>query len=107
DLSLVAGSTLAGRVELPAGAKLPTDAKIRISRDLAWDWCDAAIANDCTFSIHGLPPETLTIGVTIAGFTIDYSRLQFQSVGENRFALRLREDRHDLVIPLLARESSE
>jgi hypothetical protein len=103
DLTLIAGSTLAGRVELPSGAVLPADAKIRIGRDMAWDWCDALIASDGTFAIQGLPPEVLTIGVTIAGFTVDNSRLRFQSVGENRFALRLREDRRDVVIPLLAK----
>jgi hypothetical protein len=103
ELTLIPGSTLAGRVELPAGAVLPADAKIRISRDLAWDWCDAVIASDGTFAIQGLPPEVLTVGVTIAGFTVDDSRLHFQSVGENRFALRLREDRRDVVIPLLAK----
>ncbi|MCB9875512.1 MAG: hypothetical protein H6821_15175 [Planctomycetaceae bacterium] len=103
DLALIAGKTLAGRVDLPDGAKLPADAKIRIGRDPAWDSCEVAIASDGTFEILGLPQEVFTVNVTVAGFTIDNSLLRFQSIGDSRFALRLREDRRDLVIPLSAR----
>lgn len=102
DLELLVGLTLAGRVELPGGSELPADAKIRISRDLAWDWCDVATESDGSFAIRGLPPEVLTVSVMAKGFAVDISRLKFQSMGANRFALRLKEDRKDLVIPLRA-----
>ena len=100
DLELVAGLTLAGRAELPSGTELPADAKLRLSRDLAWDWCEVALQPDGSFVARGLPPEVLTVGVTAPGFTLDTSRLRFQPVGENRFALRLRKERQEIVIPL-------
>jgi hypothetical protein len=102
DLALIDGFTLAGRIELPAGAVLAGDAKLRISRDPAWDWCEFALASDGSFAVRGLPPEVLTVSIMASGFTLDGTRLRFQSVGDNRFALRLREDLNDLVIPMRA-----
>jgi hypothetical protein len=102
DLTLIEGLTLAGRVVLPEGAEMPPDARIRISRDPAWDWCELPLKSDGSFAIHGLPPEVFTFHVTAPGYKIDASRLRFQVVRPNAFAMRLREDRVDVEVPLQA-----
>ncbi|MGH7139806.1 MAG: hypothetical protein ACREHD_29045, partial [Pirellulales bacterium] len=104
ELSLSDGLTLSGRVELPEGAEMPADAKIHVSRDPAWDWCEIALASDGAFEIRGLPPEVYSVYVAAPGFELDTSRLRFQATRENTFGLRLRTDRRDLVVPLKAKQ---
>lgn len=100
ELSLLSGLTLAGRVELPERAKLPAGAKIFLSRDPAWDWCEIPLASDGAFEIRGLPPEVYSFSVVAPGFELDASRLKFQATGERAFGIRLRADRRDIVVPL-------
>ncbi|HEX5445288.1 MAG TPA: carboxypeptidase-like regulatory domain-containing protein [Pirellulales bacterium] len=90
ELSLVEGLTLSGHVELPAGARLPEGAKVRASRDPAWDWCETPLDDQGAFTLRGLPAEVYSVSVIVPGFAIDSSRLRYQSTGESEFGLRLR-----------------
>lgn len=92
ELSLLPGLTLAGRVELPAGAAMPAGAKLRLSRDPAWDWCEAPLSAGGEFTIRSLPPEVYSVSVITPGFEIDGSRMRYQVTGANEFGLRLRGD---------------
>jgi hypothetical protein len=90
ELSLLQGLTLAGRVELPSGAAMPKGAKLRLSRDPAWDWCEALLPDNGEFKIRSLPPEVYSVSVIAPGFEIDASRLRYQVTGASQFGLRLR-----------------
>lgn len=110
DLTLMDGLTLAGRVELPAGATMPADAKLRLSRDPAWDWCEFALADGDKFQIRGLPPEVYSVSVIVPGFELDASRMRYQVTGPHDFGLRLRGDPMNgdsrltyVVVPLKAK----
>lgn len=92
ELSLSPGLTLAGRVELPAGAAMPEGAKLRVSRDPAWDWCDALLSGHGEFKIRSLPPEIYSVSAIVPGFEIDASRMRYQVTGPSEFGLRLRAD---------------
>lgn len=100
ELSLLPGLTLAGCIELPAGVAMPADAKLHLSRDPAWDWCEIALAGDGAFEVRGLPPEVYSVSIIAPGFELDTSRLRFQATGESAFGLRLRADRRDVTVPM-------
>jgi len=90
ELALVPGFTLEGRVEFPAGSKMPGGAKLRLSRDPAWDWCEALLSDGREFMIRSLPPEVYSVSVIAPGFEIDISRIRYQVTGANEFEIRLR-----------------
>jgi hypothetical protein len=103
-LEIQAGLTLAGRVELPPGRELPGDGSISLFRDPAWDHCTVKLAPDGRFELVGLPSEVFQVRVNVPGYRLDASRLRFQLLGNEAFGVRLREDRTDVVIPLLGKE---
>ncbi|HVC97958.1 MAG TPA: carboxypeptidase-like regulatory domain-containing protein [Pirellulales bacterium] len=92
EISLLQGLTLTGRVELPTGATMPKGAKLRVSRDPAWDWCETLLSDDGEFKIRSLPPEVYSVSVIAPGFEIDASRMRYQVTGASEFGLRLRGD---------------
>ena len=92
ELALLEGLTLAGRVELPTGATMPEGAKLRVSRDPAWDWCEALLTDDGEFEVRSLPPEVYSVSVIAPGYEIDTSRIRYQVTGASEFGLRLRGD---------------
>lgn len=101
ELSLLQGLLLVGRVELPSGAAMPEGAKLRVSRDPAWDWCEALLPDDGQFKIQSLPPEVYSISVIAPGFEIDASRMRYQATGASEFGLRLRGDGEKQVVYVL------
>jgi hypothetical protein len=102
DLVLDEGLTLEGRADLPAGATMPERASLHIRQHQAWSSCELPIAPDGRFVVHGLPQEVMEVTLSVPGFVIDESRLNFQSIGSNRFAVRLRGDRSGVRIPFRA-----
>ena len=101
DLKLTRPLTLAGKVELPAGAKLPANARLAFGRDPAWDLISIPIAEDGGFSLAGIPPETYTVHLAIPGMTFDTSRLGYQVIEAGSFGIRVNESVSDLRIPLV------
>jgi hypothetical protein len=79
---------------------MPENSKVHISRDLAWNWAEASLDATSTFTVYALSSEVVSVTVSVPGYAIDSSRLRYQIVGRNSFALPLREDRHDILIPL-------
>jgi hypothetical protein len=106
DLALSPGLTLAGRVELPPGAKMPAGTKLRVDREPAWDWCEALLSDDGEFELRSLPPEVYTVKVIVPGYELDPSRLRYQAIGPAEFGLRLRggaETTARIVLPMKAK----
>lgn len=106
ELALLPGLTLAGRVELPPGAKMPAGTKLRVDREPAWDWCEALLSDDGEFELRSLPPEVYTVKVIVPGYELDPSRLRYQAIGPNEFGLRLRggaETRARIMLPMKAK----
>lgn len=101
ELALLSGVMLAGRVELPPGAKMPDGAKLRVSRDPAWDWCEALLSEDGKFAIRSLPPEVYSVSVIAPGYELDPLRLSYQATGPSEFGVRLRSD-GEAVLRILA-----
>lgn len=107
ELSLAEGITLSGRVAFPAGAQIPTGAKLRVSRDPAWDCCEAVLSPEGKFTIRSLPPEVYCVGVVAPGFEIDPAKMRYQVTGPSEFGLRLRGDGHvrlvNIDVPMKAK----
>lgn len=86
---------------------MPDGAKLRVSRDPAWDWCEALLPDDGEFEIRSLPPEVYSISVIAPGFEIDASRIHYQVIGASEFALRMRGNgdkrRLHVVVPMIAK----
>ena len=99
DLELIPGVLFSGRVELPEGMKLVPNARLRLSREPAWDWKDVNLADDGSFVIHGLPPEVYKVRLRVDGVKIDSDRFRFQMLGDNQFGINLKKDQSDFVIP--------
>lgn len=90
DLSLLEGLTLTGRVVFPDAMPIPDGAKLRVSRDPAWDWCEALLSKEGEFTIRSLPPEVYGVSVVAPGFEIDPTKMRYQVTGPSEFGLRLR-----------------
>ena len=104
ELLLLPGMTMVGRVEIPANARMPAGAKLRVSRDPAWDWWETALSDQGEFTIRGLPPEVYSVSVFAPGFEIDAARMRYQAIGASEFALRLRGNGEaqpvDVIVPM-------
>jgi hypothetical protein len=57
------------------------------------------VAEDGSFEVAGLPPETYVIRLDDNALELDPSRLQYQQLERNSFGLRLRTSLEELVIP--------
>jgi hypothetical protein len=99
-LKVMPALRLSGRVVLPEGDVLPADAKLVLSRNPAWDLVSTPLREDGTFEIGGLPPETYKVGLTVKGFVLDATRLDYQQVGSESFGIRIDQSIDDLRIPL-------
>lgn len=99
-LPLQEGLSLSGLVVLPAGASVPTQATIRLSRSLAWDWATVPIDSDGRFQFLGLPPETFEAQLHVPGYELDPGTLAFQSTSPTSFGIRLKSSREQVKIPL-------
>jgi len=69
DLPLRAGSRLAGRVALSDGKPVPPNTRLFLGRDEAWDHTEVALDPDGRFAFEGVPNESVSIGVSIKGYT--------------------------------------
>ena len=92
--------TLSGRLVMPDGAKVPPQTKVSLGRDPAWDLIAIPVADDGSFSIAPLPPETYVIHVVAKGFEVDPSSLEYQSIDAKSFGIRIEESIKNLTIPL-------
>jgi hypothetical protein len=67
DLEAVAGHTLAGKVVLSDGKKVPKGVKVTVHRENASDHRTADIAEDGSFKMIGMPNETVMVWVMMGG----------------------------------------
>ena len=107
DLKLVPGITLSGRVTFPADSKSPNEVKVRLSRDPAWDWCEATLLENGEFYIHGLPSEVYSVSVNASDFEIDSSKMRYQMTGPSQFGFRLGSNRElavSITIPMRSKK---
>ncbi len=103
NLELLPGKTLKGRVLFPAGSKIPAGAKLRVSRDPAWDWAEVPLSENGDFTIMSLPPEVYNVSVIAPGFVIDSALMNFQSTGESSFGMRIKtagESMIEVTVPM-------
>ncbi len=100
SLDAVPSLRLAGKVELPEGARLPKHAKLSLDRDPAWDLVSTEIHEDGTFEFTGLPPEVYELRLAVKGFTLDPEKLKYQVTGEDTFGIPLNDSIDDVRIAL-------
>lgn len=101
DLELIPARRLVGLVDLPAGARLPPNAKIVLGRDPAWDLVELVLHPNGSFVIEGLPPETYSVSIAAKGFEIDPMRIGYQMLEYGAFGLRIADSIENLTIPLV------
>jgi hypothetical protein len=98
-LETIPSLRLRGRVTLPENEKIPTNTRVVLGREPAWDLIASPVAEDGSFEVAGLPPETYVIRLDDNALELDPSRLQYQQLERNSFGLRLRTSLEELVIP--------
>jgi hypothetical protein len=91
---------LSGRVIFPDGARVPPQSKVSLGRDPAWDLIAVPVAEDGTFSVAPLPPETYIVNVVAKGFEVDPSGLKYQTIDAKSFGVRIEESIKNLTIPM-------
>jgi hypothetical protein len=99
-LAVIPALRLAGRLRLPPGHAAPANARLSLGRDPAWDLVAVNIESDGRFAIGGLPPETYEVGLSSQGYAIDTAALNYQTLRNNDFGLRLEKSLSNLEIPL-------
>jgi hypothetical protein len=99
-LSMMPALHIRGRLRPPLGEKLPSDARLVIGRDPAWDLISVAIEEDGRFEVHGLPPESYTLTVPVADWTVDFTKVKYQMTDKQSFGLRVNSSFDDLEIVL-------
>jgi len=92
--------SLSGRIVMPDGVKVPPETQVSLGRDPAWDLIAVPVAEDGTFSVAPLPPETYVVNVVAKGFEVDPSGLGYQAIGATSFGMRVEESIKDLSIPM-------
>jgi hypothetical protein len=106
ELELEPGLTFSGQVIFPDDSKPPGEVSVRLSRNPAWDWCEAVLTEDGEFTFYGLPAEVYSVSVKAAGFEIDAGQLRYQTIGPSEFGIRLPSQGHTTIqvsIPMKAK----
>ena len=101
-LELTDSCSVSGKLEMTDGSRLPDGLRMLLSREPAWDLIEVTVDQLGQFEIAGLPPETYEFVINAVKIRIDATRLQFQQVRPNSFAVRLMESREGILIPLQA-----
>ena len=99
-LEAIPALRLAGRVQAADSQSLPSDAKIMLDRDPAWDLIAVPIQQDGSFEVDGLPPEAFGVRIGPKDLLIDTDKVPFQILSNQSFGLRLTKSVNDLSVPL-------
>jgi hypothetical protein len=99
-LPAISPLTLSGRLVMPEGTKVPRQTKVSLGRDPAWDLIAVPVADDGSFLVAPLPPETYVVHVVAKGFEADPTGLGYQTLGATSFGVRMKESITNLTIPM-------
>jgi len=99
-LDLVPGLTLAGRLQMTDGTKIPEGIQLTLDRLPAWDLIKVPTDKDGCFRIESLPPETYKVSLRGGEILLDEPRSTYQILDTRSFGFRLTESCIDLVIPI-------
>ena len=100
ELDLVLGLSLAGRLQMTDGTKIPEGIRLVLDRMPAWDLIEVPTDRDGAFHIENLPPETYEISLVADAAVLNEPRSTHQILGTRSFGLRLTNSCSDLTIPL-------
>lgn len=98
DLSLVPAHTLRGRIALADGKPIPAHTRVMFNRADAWDSSFAEAAADGTFSIGGIPPEVISVIVSIRGYRLSPKNASFDPLNGSSLEGVVAHDIDDLVV---------
>ena len=102
-LTVTRSVTIRGRVERVDDLPLPENLKLSFGRDPAWDLIGIPVADDGSFKVTGLPPETYKISVSSDDLVVVPEKLAHQMLGERSFGIHVTQPVDGLVIPVKAK----
>lgn len=99
-LEVRSGLHFSGRLETREGEILPSEVKMLLGRDPAWDLIEVSVDDSGRFEIAGLPPETYKVRIAGANQVIDADRLRYQQLDDRSFGVRLEASLDDVIVPI-------
>lgn len=86
DLEVRNAYTISGKVILSDGKPIPKGIKFIVSRDRAWDSQVLDLAEDGKFHVDGIPPEVISVDVTIPGYRLSRKNVSLDAI--NGFGIK-------------------
>jgi hypothetical protein len=99
--------SIRGRVVQVDGEPLPENLRLSFGRDPAWDLVGVEVADDGSFEMQGLPPETYEIRVGDRNLVVAAKEVRYQMLSDASFGVRVRESLDNLVVPVQAKGKSK
>ncbi|MGA9779713.1 MAG: M56 family metallopeptidase [Verrucomicrobiia bacterium] len=100
DLVAAPAHRLAGRVVLAAGAPLPPEVRLLISRQDAWDSMQITLDADGNFDTTGVPPELISLSARVKGYHVSARNLSVDQLNPFQLIGRVDHDITNLVFVL-------
>ncbi|WP_442483700.1 hypothetical protein [Aeoliella sp. SH292] len=107
ELEVAEPRSIRGRVVRVDGEPLPENLRLSFGREPAWDLVSAKVADDGSFEMQGLPPETYEIRVGDRNLVVAAKEVRYQMLSDSSFGIRVRESLDDLVVPVQAKGESK
>ena len=101
DLTVQPAFRVAGRLALPEGRPLPTDVRMMLGREQAWDTLpNVDVAADGRFVLEGVPKESVSISPRLKGYRLSLLNPSLDRLNGFSIVGRVEENIDDLVILL-------
>jgi protocatechuate 3,4-dioxygenase beta subunit len=92
DHELTAAHSISGHIILTDGQPVPSNTRLLLAREEAWDSQTAMVAADGAFRFTGVPEEAVKINARIPGYRLASRRNRFQQVGSSTVAMFVEAD---------------
>ena len=100
NLAVGPAHRLAGRVVLSDGEALPTQTRLLVGRDEAWDSMQVTLDKDGRFDVGGIPPELLSLSVRCKGYHVSGQNVSVDQLNPFHLLGRVDRDITNLVFML-------
>jgi hypothetical protein len=91
---------VSGRIESSDGSKLPSNTRVMIGRDLAWDVIQADPDDEGRFDLGGVPGETVSLSVNRRGWELSPDNLSLDLLNGGSLIGRVDGSNTNLVVRL-------
>ena len=100
ELKVGHGNSLMGRIVLADGGVIPPQTRLLVSRESSWDSVQLTLAADGSFSMTGLPSETISLSLRLPGYRVSTKNASLDTLNPFQLIGRVEGDITNLVFQL-------